>query len=90
MTRSDLLSKIRDILADVVDDDDLQLSESTAADDVTDWDSLNHVKLLIGLETELGFRFETNEISGLKNVGELIDLLQRKLQAASKNIAVPE
>jgi acyl carrier protein len=79
MTRTEILAKIRDVLADVVDDPSLQLSETTTADDVPEWDSINHVKLLIGLESDLGFRFETQEVSGLKNVGELADLVQRKL-----------
>jgi acyl carrier protein len=79
LTRAELLAKIRDILADATDDDSLQLSESTTAEDVADWDSINHVKLLIGLESDLGFRFDTDEVGGLKNVGELIDLVQKKL-----------
>jgi acyl carrier protein len=79
LTRGDLLIKIRDVLAEVVDDDSLRLTESTTPDDVPDWDSINHVKLLIGLESDLGFRFETEEVSGLHNVGELVDLLQKKL-----------
>ena len=79
LTRAELLAKTRDILADATDDDSLQLSESTTAEDVADWDSINHVKLLIGLESDLGFRFDTDEVGGLKNVGELIDLVQKKL-----------
>lgn len=79
LTRADILTKIRDILAEVTDDDNLQLSESTTAQDVPEWDSINHVKLLIGLESELGFRFDTEEVGGLKNVGELIDLVEKKL-----------
>jgi acyl carrier protein len=82
LSRNDLLVKIRDILADVVDDDALQLTEATTADTVPDWDSINHVKLLIGLESELGFRFESDEVSGLQNVGALIDVIQKKLQPA--------
>ena len=78
-SRSEILTTIRDVLADVVDDPSLQISESTTADDVPEWDSINHVKLLIGLESDLGFRFETQEVSGLKKVGELIDVLQKKL-----------
>jgi len=80
MTRGDLLTTIRDILADVIEDDSLQLSERTTAEDVADWDSINHVKLLIALESELGFRFDTDEVDGLQNVGELIDLIQKKIQ----------
>lgn len=80
LTRGDLLSKIRNNLADIVDDEGLQLSETTTADDVADWDSINHVKLLIAIESDLGFRFDTNEVGGLRNVGELIDLIQKKLR----------
>jgi acyl carrier protein len=79
LSRDSLLKVIRDILADVLDNYELQLTETTDADDVTDWDSINHVKLLIGLESELGFRFSTQEVEGLKNVGQLIDLIQNRL-----------
>jgi acyl carrier protein len=78
-SRTEILATIRDVLAEVVEDDSLQLTEQSSADDVADWDSINHVKLLIGLESELGFRFSTDEVSGLKNVGELIDVVQAKL-----------
>lgn len=79
LTRADLLGKIRDTLAEITDNEALKLTEATSADQVTDWDSINHVKLLIALESDLGFRFETDEVSGLHNVGELIDLVQKKL-----------
>ena len=80
MTRAALLQKVRDNLADIVDDETLQLTEATTADDVAEWDSINHVKLLIALESDLKFRFDTTEVGGLRNVGELIDLLQKKIQ----------
>lgn len=79
MTRQDLRAKIRDILADILDNDSLTLTEATTADTVEDWDSINHVKLLIALEKELNIRFASDEIQGLVNVGALIDLLEKKL-----------
>ena len=78
-SREDLLASIRTTLADLLDNNELQLSESTVAEDVDDWDSINHVRLLIELERQLGFRFRADEAGGLKNVGELIDLIQAKL-----------
>ena len=57
----------------------LGAQELRTAEDVDAWDSINHVKLLIGLEADLGFRFETDEVSGLHDVGELVDLVQKKL-----------
>ena len=80
MTRAELLTTIREILADVLDNEHLELTEASTADDVADWDSINQVKLLIGLESELGFRFDTEEVEGLANVGHLIDILEHKLK----------
>jgi len=78
MTRAELLTKIRDILADIVDEPDLKITESTVAEDVAEWDSVNHVKLIIALEAELKVRFEPGEISSPQDVGGLIDLIEQK------------
>ena len=79
MTRNEILNLIRDILADVVDQDSLVLTEATMANEVEDWDSINHVKLLLGLESELNIQFDTDEVGDAKNVGELIDVIEQKL-----------
>lgn len=79
MTRDKIRTMIQGILADLVDDPSLVLTDSTSAGDIADWDSINHVRLLIAIEQELGFRFTTEEPDGLSNVGELVDLVQKKL-----------
>ncbi len=79
MDRAALISKINEILAEILDDETLSIHEATTADDVLDWDSLNHVKLMVALEAEFRVRFETSEITAPNNVGELADLIQSKL-----------
>lgn len=79
MNRQEILTKIEEVLSQVLDAEDLQLLEDTTADTVKDWDSINHVRLLVGLERELGLQFETDEVNSVQNVGELIDVIQRKL-----------
>jgi acyl carrier protein len=79
LTREEILRCISSILGDAIDNESLQLSEQDTAEDVAGWDSINHVKLLIGLEAEFGFRFETDEVAGAGNVGELINVIQKKL-----------
>ena len=80
MTRDDTRAMIRDILAELLDDPSLVLTDSTVASDVAEWDSINHVRLLLSLEQELGLRFVNEEADDLPNVGALVDLVQRKSQ----------
>jgi acyl carrier protein len=79
MDRSNILQIIRDNLAIVVDDPTLQISEATTSEDVEEWDSVNHMKLIIALENELHIRFEPDEITSLSDVKGLVDLIEQKL-----------
>jgi acyl carrier protein len=54
------------------------LTDATTADDVADWDSIVQVKLLLAIESEMGFRFTTEEAEHLANVGQLVDLILMK------------
>ncbi len=81
MDREQILSKITENLADIIDREDLVLTEESTADEVDDWDSLNHVKLMVAIEGEFGIRFESDEISAPETIGELIDMIQSKLDA---------
>ena len=77
MTRADLLKKVSAVLAEILDDDELILTEDTTAEDVDGWDSVNHMKLIIALEGELAIRFEAEEISEMEDVRALLDLIER-------------
>jgi acyl carrier protein len=79
MKRSEILETLTTIMRDVFDDEGLVASEDTTAEDVADWDSANHVRLIIAIEGEFGIRFETDEITAPDTVGELVDLIEGKL-----------
>lgn len=81
MDRDKIRLKIQELLRDIVDDEAVVLSDDSTAEDVADWDSTNHVRLMVALEQELDIRFETDEIAAPESVGELIILIQSKLQA---------
>jgi len=78
MTREEGAVRLTEIMRDVFDIDDLEYSDSLTADDVEGWDSLSHVRFLIAVEREFGFRFTSGEIDGLKNVGEALDVIVRR------------
>ena len=52
---------------------------SMTGDDVAEWDSANHVLLMVAIEAEFGVRFEPEEITAPQDVGELVDLIAAKL-----------
>ena len=79
MTRAEILERIARHLADVLDLDTFNLTEASTAEDYEEWDSVNHVRLLIRIEQDLGFEFDTNEVGMMENVGQLVDLVEAKL-----------
>ncbi len=50
------------------------------AEEVEEWDSLNHINLVIAVEGAFKVRFTTPEVGNLANVGEFINLLKGKLE----------
>ena len=78
MDRNEITSRLTDLMRDIFDEEDLTVSDATTADDVAEWDSTNHVRLMVGVEQEFGVRFEASEITAPQTVGELIDLIASK------------
>jgi acyl carrier protein len=78
LSRDEILNQITDIMRDVFDEDDLEVSEETSAEDVEEWDSLSHVRLIVAIERKFGFKFKNSEIESLKNVGDLVNMVETK------------
>jgi acyl carrier protein len=72
------IGRLTEIFRDVFDDDELEIARTTSAKDVENWDSLSHVTLIVQIEKAFGVRFTSAEVANLQNVGELIDLIERK------------
>jgi acyl carrier protein len=79
-TIRDIISKIGAIAADHFDSPGLILQPASTAADVAGWDSISHIQFLMRLEEELGIRFKTAEISGVRNVGELAERIAAHLK----------
>jgi acyl carrier protein len=79
-----LLKELQPIFRDVLDHPNLVITRDSNASTVEDWDSLAHVNLVTVIEGRYKVRFALGELQDLKNVGDLIDLLQQKLAAKSK------
>ena len=79
MNKKDIFNKVQGIFSDVFDDENLEINNSTNSEDVEEWDSLNHIQLVLSIEKTLNVRFKTGEIQSLKNVGEMVNLLEEKI-----------
>jgi len=70
---------LNDIFNDVLDQTDIQLKDTTTADDVMDWDSLSHIQLIVAIERHFKIKFTTAEIANFRNVGEMCDAIMKKI-----------
>jgi acyl carrier protein len=79
MTQSEVLERLQKIIGQVVGNDKLTLNSSTTADKVPGWDSFNHINIIMGAEMEFGIRFNVAELESLKNVGDFVSLIEKRL-----------
>ena len=75
MDRASIFEKLTEVFQDVFDDDSIALTDDTTAADIEDWDSLTHITLVATVEEEFGMKFSMKAVQGMKNVGEMVDLI---------------
>ena len=76
MNREQVRAKLTEVFQDVFDDDDIVLTDATSAKDIEDWDSLEHINLIAAVERAFRMRFTVREVSGMKNVGEMAQIIK--------------
>ena len=76
-----ILEQLQSIFRDILDQPGLVLVRESNANNVKDWDSLAHINLVSAIEKHYKIRFALGELQELKNVGDMIDLIQVKLDA---------
>lgn len=79
MTREEIFEGLNEVFQDVFDDEDITVNDATTADDIDDWDSLEHINLIVAVEKKFGMKFTMGEVSGMKNVGEMADLIAQRV-----------
>ena len=75
MTKEEILVKINEIFQDAFDDEFLEINIATTANDIEGWDSLMQMNLIEMVEDEFDFQFSMDEATGLKNVGNMVDVV---------------
>lgn len=80
MTREEVYEILNGIFQEVFDDDQIIVNDSTTADDIEDWDSLEHINLVVAIEKKYNIKFNMGEVNKFKNVGEMVDKILERVQ----------
>ncbi|WP_024859914.1 acyl carrier protein [Ruminococcus flavefaciens] len=78
MNNNEILPRLNEVFRDVFGDSSLNVNENTTSADIEDWDSLEHINLIAAVENEFGLRFKMREVSGMKNVGEMLAIIAER------------
>lgn len=75
LNEKDIYERLNKVFRDVFDDEEIIVKPETVADDIEDWDSMMHITLVGAVEDEFGIRFKMGEVSTMKNVGEMAEII---------------
>ena len=78
MSRQEIFEKLNEIFSDVFDEE-ITVTPETTADDIEDWDSLTHTTLISEVEDAFDIKFAMKDVLGMKNVGEMADIIEKNV-----------
>ena len=84
MQQQDIYAQLTTIFHDLFDDESIVLNPGLTASDVPEWDSFNHINLIVATEAKFGIKFQTAELESMNTVGHLVDLIEKKLAAQGR------
>ena len=67
------------IFCEVFDDDSIKIFDNMTSADIEDWDSLNHITLVVNIEKVFDLKLNLSEVGKLENIGEMIELILKKI-----------
>lgn len=79
LTEEEILNNLQSIFRTVFDDGALIINSQTNSEDIEDWDSLEQINLLVAIEKFFNIKFDISEISNLLVVGDMVNLIKRKV-----------
>lgn len=78
MKKEEMTGKLKSVFQKVLEENEITITREMTAHDIEKWDSLRHIQLISEVERTFGVKFKLREVVSMKNVGDLIDLIQAK------------
>lgn len=75
MNREDVYKRLVLVFREVFDDASIEINDETTSNDIEDWDSFEHINLIVAVEEEFGFKIPMGKVVTMKNVGEMVDII---------------
>lgn len=73
-----VLAEVTDVVRQVLEDRTIELHAAMPVGDLTGWDSMNHVAILVELECRFDVLFELDDLAAVPTVGHLVQMIQAK------------
>jgi len=78
---SNYITEFEFLFREVLENEDIVLANETTAIDIDEWDSINHIYLVVEIEKHFNIKFSSSEILQWQNVGEMIDSVKAKKES---------
>ena len=75
----EIYERLNNVFRDIFDDETIEVNANTTSNDIEDWDSLEHINLIVAIEQEFGMKFNMNEVTTMKNVGEMVEIIKSRM-----------
>lgn len=77
MTREEVFERLNKVFQEVFDDETIEVNDDTTSEDIDDWDSFEHINLIVAVEEEFSIKIPMGKVVTMKNVGEMADIIRQ-------------
>ena len=79
MLNRNIFEQVKFIFVDILRCDESDINENSSSENLEQWDSLAHIKLILAIERQFVIKFSLGELQNLKSIKDLVILLETKL-----------
>jgi acyl carrier protein len=79
---SNIFEQVSSIASDLFSIPPDRITAETSPENVDAWDSTQHLNLVLALEEKFDFQLSPEEMERMRNIGEVVKIVEGKVQAA--------